>query len=398
MTQPPEEPLKDVTLDDVLAGKVLDRLRRYFEDAQDPDCAANLKETHRSKLRELVDPRIEPVTPADPLLAVAERFVGQNPEKDGDLVAAVRAALGVDDDFPRFRTAAEALNDPEPVPLLQRRGGGGAILSVGEIAVLSGEGGSGKSTLAAQKAVTAARTGEDSYGSAAGLSIRGGPVAMLTYEDRAKRVADRLNAVELHLHRRQEDPSAISDPLHRIHLVDLAGFPLFGVPPGGHWKDHPMPLTVWSAVWEYLANLKPRPRLVVIDPVGEAFAANSNELAGVRAFYGALRKMAEALECGILLVAHSTKEDRKKDKATPGSVAGSAAWTDAARGVLTLDNEGPDPENPQPNDPFKLRLVKANYAKRFALRLKAWTKSDGEPIGFFEPEEDVNRPMTAADL
>ena len=298
------------------------------------------------------------------------------------------------DAAPVFGTAAEALKDPEPVSLLQRKGGGGAILSAGEIAVLSGEGGAGKSTLAAQLAATAAGTNDTECALAAGLLIQGGPVVILSYEDRARRVAHRLNAVKSYLSEREDAPNALC----RVHIADMAGWPLFGIPQGsGRW-DPPQPLSPgWAATWRYIRSLEPRPRLIVIDPVGEAFAANSNELAGVRAFYGALRKTAEAAECGILLVSHSTKEDRKKVGATPGAVAGSAAWTDAARGVLTLDREG-DPDRPNPTDPFTLRLIKANYAARFTLTLKAWSPpwAKGELVGFEEEEkvESSRKPMT----
>ncbi len=385
-----EEVVEEVTADSIVAGKARDLLQRFAEAARDPDSptpAASL----RTRIKDLVDPiRTETVEPDAPLLAVADRFAGEDPD-EGDVVAEIRVALGVTDGIPVFRTAAEALKDPEPVPLLQRQGGGGAILSVGEIAVLSGEGGAGKSTLAAQLAITAARTDASTFASAAGLTIQGGPVVMLSFEDRAKRVADRLNAVESHLEdgERKGSPEAIADSLHRVHIADMAGWPLFGVAPGGRWGDHPEPLPAWSVTWRYIGDLEPRPRLVVIDPVGEAFAANSNELAGVRAFYGTLRKAAETAECGVLLVSHSTKEDRSKDRPTPGAVAGSAAWTDAARGVLTLDRESTDPDNPKPNDLFKLRLVKANYAARFAATLKAWTSDNGALVGFHETKKEA---------
>ena len=380
------EPLEEVTAADVAAGKARTLLRRFAEAARDPDgfrIAANL----RTQLKDLVDPNRAGTVdkPDDLLLAVADRC------GEDDLLAAIRAALGVSDDIPVFRTAAAALKDPEPVPVLQRNGGCGAILSAGEIAVLSGEGGAGKSTLAAQLAMTAARTDAATFAPAAGLIIQGGPVAFLSYEDRARRVADRLAAVERHLTGNPGDHPDDSDhPLHRVQIADMAGLPLFGVETGGRWGDHPEPLPAWAATWRYIGALEPRLRLVIIDPVGEAFAANSNELAGVRAFYGALRKAAEAVGCGVLLVAHSTKENRQKAKATPGAVAGSAAWTDAARGVLTLDREGKDPDNPVATDPFKLRLVKANYAGRFALTLKAWTSGNGALVGFHETEKEEN--------
>lgn len=85
-----------------------------------------------------------------------------------------------------------------------------------------------------------------------------------------------------------------------------------------------------------------------------------SESAPVRAFLGRLRQEAEAGGFGVLVVAHNTKSARNEEAAggNPGAgvVAGSAAWYDAARAVLSMRR---DPANPEAR---LVALVKANYA------------------------------------
>ena len=71
----------------------------------------------------------------------------------------------------------------------------------------------------------------------------------------------------------------------------------------------------------------------------------------MREFLGALTREATARQCGVLLIAHSTKAargaardaDRNEDNVfNPGAVGGSAHWTDGVRGVLTLTADPAD--------------------------------------------------------
>ena len=67
------------------------------------------------------------------------------------------------------------------------------------------------------------------------------------------------------------------------------------------------------------------------------------------AFVKALAREAEQIGAGVLLVGHSNKAARQSANYDPfdaGHIAGTGAWTDAARGVMTLtrdkrkDNKG----------------------------------------------------------
>lgn len=78
-----------------------------------------------------------------------------------------------------------------------------------------------------------------------------------------------------------------------------------------------------------------RPGLVIIDPLSAFFQADLNAMAGARAFMDLLTGMAVKYECGILMIAHSTKAAR--DGSEPaGLISGSAAWFDAARGTIGI--------------------------------------------------------------
>ena len=64
-----------------------------------------------------------------------------------------------------------------------------AVLSVGEIAILSSAGGLGKSTITPSAAVSVCK---GPYGTACGLRVATGPVVMVSYEDSPVRIAHRL--------------------------------------------------------------------------------------------------------------------------------------------------------------------------------------------------------------
>ena len=99
----------------------------------------------------------------------------------------------------------------------------------------------------------------------------------------------------------------------------------------------------WSRLWEEIKTA--RPSLVIVDPVSAALAdADTSQTGPARTFLRLLSQEAATAGCGVLLVAHDTKSARNLAMAGQdpgaGAVAGSAAWYDGARGVLTLV---PDP-------------------------------------------------------
>lgn len=102
---------------------------------------------------------------------------------------------------------------------------------------------------------------------------------------------------------------------------------------------------------------------MVIDPASAALAdVSTGETGPVRAFLRALTVEADQTGTGVLIVTHSTKAARNAARAgdDPGAgiVAGSAAWYDGARGVLTLTAL---PENPATRS---LECAKSNYGRK----------------------------------
>ena len=252
-------------------------------------------------------------------------------------------------------SAADFADAPQPAPVLWRDDPArpdatdyDAVLSVGEVAILASAGGLGKSTLVleiASAAVVAADFNRPSM-AACGLAVTAGPVVLVSYEDAPARIAHRLTWCNA------------GDVPGGVHLApDPAALWVAAGDRGG--ESHPGP--DWDRLWRAVRDLGAR--LVVIDPVSAALAdVDTAQTGPVRSFLRALTAEATAAGAGVLLVAHDTKAardaTRRGDDAGAGVVAGSAAWYDGARGVLSLVD---DPE-PESRDRL-LQCVKANYGR-----------------------------------
>lgn len=264
----------------------------------------------------------------------------------------------------QLRPVQECGADPEPVPLIRRAGDHfGSVLAVGEVCILTGPGKVGKSTLARQIALAAAsRAGSPKAWQVdvAGLDVRGGAAAMISFEDSDRRTFEACRLLS-------EDAIPAG-----LGVLQARGHPLFGVLEGQHLQSRPQRLPAWFRAWSQIRKAKAR--LVVIDPLGSAFAANSASVEAARAFIDALRTEAERAACGVLLLSHSTKDARKDGKAgDPGQVAGSAAFSDAARAVLVLAHD-------------RLSLELANYSRPFEVDLEPVYAEGKRFAGFREAE------------
>ena len=233
-------------------------------------------------------------------------------------------------------------------------GGDGAVLSVGTVGLLAGAGGAAKTTLALQIAVAAAATPDGAAGEACGgaLIVADGPVVVATYEDALPVLRDRvLRMVERGAH--------LADGLDRLHLLDLAGWPLYGPADGMGYSAPPSPAGGWAPLWSAVEATGAR--LVIVDPALAAFTGESNAAGPVRAFIGALAREAAKRRAAVLLIAHSSKAARGKDRGKdadpydPGQIGGSSHWADGARGALSLTRDAAAP------DRHRLAVVKANY-------------------------------------
>ena len=221
------------------------------------------------------------------------------------------------------RLAPLPFGESEPVPVLWRDDSGGwadAVLSAGEVAVLSATGGTGKSTLTLQVAIAGAAAPADGYGEACGLRVRSGPVVFVSYEDSAVRMAARVRGI-----------AGSGRDTDRIL----------------YWPD-------------------PGPLYIGFEGGREQGPGPARE--------------AKAAGCGVLIVAHDTKAARNavKEGDTPGAgaVAGSATWFDAPRGVLYLSRKGDDGAR-------ELQCIKANYGRSgWAVNLAEKFDGGGRFVGF----------------
>ena len=233
------------------------------------------------------------------------------------------------------------VSEPEPILWRDTDKEISPVLSVGEIALLSASGGLGKSTVTL--AVAAAATAKE-HNAACGLRTQTGPVSLVSYEDAPSRIARRLSWM----------PDA---DFEAVHLTENPA-PLWDAPEGrgAGQRGRQWPI-LWSRIRENGA------RLVIIDPASAACLAPVSEATAVRAFLGALEEEAKPRDhwpgCGVWIVAHSTKSSRDAllmgQDPGAGVVAGSAAWYDGARGVLTLYRGG--------GGDFMLHCVKSNYGQ-----------------------------------
>ena len=301
----------------------LDQLRDTFRQWQDAPGPKERNE-HLKTLRAALTPT--PVAD-DPVTAALAQVDPDAP----DLQAQLRAVLAPA--RPTARRLSE-IHDPRPDPLLSLAGSG-ALLSVGDVCMLSGEGGIAKSALAVGLAVDVANATPGTPSAAGPLRWHGGPAdtLLVSYEDHAAHVAWRARCYAELMHGAGAD-------LDRVRVLSLAD-PMFGPAESESgaalYNARPKPLPGWADV--ATAARETGARLIVIDPAGEAYAGEHNNVSAVREFLRALRGLAAAQSAGVIVIGHSTKAARVKGAGDPfdaGLVAGSAAWHDGVRGVLSL--------------------------------------------------------------
>ena len=321
------EKLKAKTSDDHDAGTVVKSLRGVILNDLHPDPSPP----------HVVDPKHELET----LRKDIEALKGL-PE-DGAPVAAETLLGGR-----RTSLVSDLRDAASPDRILWRENGSEdeAILSVGEICLLSGAGGLGKSSVVLALAHAAATGG----GAACGMGVLHGPVMLSSFEDSHLRLARRL--------RWFAGGAAVPD---LYTWPDPA--PLFA--PGPTAKDGRRVFEVgteWVRFWSSVR--RHGCRLVVIDPATVALVdAPLNDSGPIRQFLLHVAREAQPRDlwvgCGVLIVTHDTKAARTQasEGGNPGAgvVAGSSAWFDGARGVLALQRQPKNPER------LVMRAAKCNY-------------------------------------
>ena len=321
------------------------------------------------------------MVPEDPQ-ELALRLAGLLEEYPGEAQRALRiVAAAAVADRQRKRPLAVAVPDVVgefPKSVLGALGQAGMVLGEGYVCVLAAEGGIGKSSLVGSVALELAMGGEGICGLFSGKS---GRVVIATYEDAAVVAKWRLEALAEEIDRRDGGEYA-KQALSSIYVIDMESWPLYGPVDGAAYASRPVRLEGWEALWSEVERVQPR--LVVVDPVLKAYVGESTGVSPVREFLGEVRsRTAEACKngAGVLVTAHSTKAargsrgSRSADPYDPGHVAGSTAWTDEPRGVLSMTWGEDGARN--------LSIVKANLGpSHIMLRLKPVAQPDGMVVGF----------------
>ena len=380
-----EQPTRLKELDDLLT-------KEFPSSSKDDEKDAMLQ-----RLNELLSP--PPPEEPDRLKAASEAWKNAGGLDKGEAAKeAVREALYIIDNPDRREgvPASEARGDL-PQAVLSYPSEGGAPLTEGQVAILSGAGGEGKSTLTRTLALgVAAASRENPEIICGGLfRARGGTVLMAAWEDEnewpahvLRNLARQLDADETG--GRPKPSKKFQNALDHVILLDLSCRPLFG--PTADDDSRPALYNARPGKMEGWGDLKRavrkyEPRLIVIDPALAAYAGDSNAVAPVREFYQAIRKLAIKAKCGVLIVGHSNKEVRDGDPKlrSGGHIGGSAAWSDAARGAMTFVRH---------SGHMILTVVKATRGKKdVSTPMTPISNPQGEVLGYHPAKINGRKSM-----
>ena len=245
-------------------------------------------------------------------------------------------------------------------------------LPAARVALLTGEGGAGKSRLALQLAAGVASGGDQGewisspgrmmqLGNA--VSQEGANVVFASWEDEPEEFYRRLHQIS-----GNAAPWVKPERLEKLHIVNLVGEGPVWAPPQGRHISTMAELTVTGERVRRLCE-RENARLLVLDPLAAAYAADENARGLVRAFVSHWDAWGQANNCAVLILAHPPKS-------AGVSYAGSTDWQGAARALWTLQAEIDKSLEPGPQT-WKLEFVKGNYGPRpEPLRLR-WDTNGG---------------------
>ena len=245
-------------------------------------------------------------------------------------------------------------------------------LPAGRVALLTGEGGAGKSRLVLQLAAGVASGGENrqwiasSHGAmwlGNAVPEDGASVVFASWEDEPQEFYRRLHQIS-----GNAAPWVKPERLEKLHIVNLVGEGPVWAPPQGRHISTMAELTVTGERLRRLCEQE-NARLLVLDPLAAAYAADENARGLVRAFVSHWDAWGQANDCAVLILAHPPKS-------AGINYAGSTDWQGAARALWTLQAEIDKSAEPVPRT-WKLEFVKGNYGpKPEPLRLR-WDTGSG---------------------
>ena len=280
---------------------------------------------------------------------------------------------------PYLETLARAIEIAEPLqvdhwgsaPPVPREWLIDELLPAHRVSLLTGEGGAGKSRLILQLAAGIASGGDDRswinsnsptmlLGDA--VPADGTDVVFASWEDEPDEFYRRLHQIS-----GNPAPWVTPEKLNKLHLANLVGKGPIWAPIQGR---HISTMAEITPTGERLRRLCERmgARLLIVDPLAAAYAADENARGLVRAFVSDWDAWAQAIRCAVLFLAHPPK--------SASTYAGSTDWQGAVRALWSLRPESSQETQRAPQS-WMLDFIKGNYGpKPESLRLN-WDTSNG---------------------
>lgn len=204
------------------------------------------------------------------------------------------------------------------VPLAPMRWLATHRIPAGDATILSGDGGGGKTTVALQLAVSV----EQRLGDWLGTTCESGPVIFVSAEEPDHEMRRRLQRVA---RKRGLEPDDIAD-LH-FHFASPENCLLAVARADGVMV--PTPLFAALAV----AAMEIRPVLIIVDSIAATFGGNQNDRVSARTFVALFRRLAQDVDCAVLLLDHPSLSGITNGTGRGGSMD----WQNATRARLHLE-------------------------------------------------------------
>ena len=276
----------------------------------------------RQELKELIV-LLENSAPWQPTL---EELNGLAPD---DIARKLRAFLRQPRQLDTIRKHAA---HPPPVSFLVKGWMPDATLTI-----LAGAGGAGKSRIALQLAIAVATGAEDFIPPSKERPPPGknaapkliepapAPVVFAAWETRHVAFANRLAQMCGQGKEREKKIDQLDEKLHYVNMRPAGG--LWGAAPGRHTSTAGEQLPGGDLLLEYAAQAQAR--LLIIDPVAAAYAANENDRTQVRAFLSTLDQWADDHSCAVLIIQHPSKN-------ITSAQSGNTDWRNGVQAVWDL--------------------------------------------------------------
>lgn len=204
------------------------------------------------------------------------------------------------------------------VALLRMRWLATSRIPASDATILSGDGGGGKTTVALQLAVSVAC----GLGDWLGTTVEAGPVIFFSAEEPDHEMRRRLVRVA---EKRGLNPDEI-EGLH-FHFASPENCLLAVSRPDGVM----VPTPLFEALATAAAQL--RPALIVVDSIAATFGGNQNDRVSARTFVSLLRRLAQDIDCSVLLLDHPSLSGITSGTGRGGSMD----WQNATRARLHLE-------------------------------------------------------------